>query len=155
MRIALLNGPNLNLLGEREPTLYGNKSLRQIENMVRLRASQRGASVEAFQSNHEGELIDRLHAERHRANGILFNPGAYTHTSYALRDAIAAIRPPVAEVHLTDLEAREEPWRRVSVIRDVCAFHVMGKGAMSYLLALDRLLDRLGVPQYWGPAPAG
>ena len=145
MRIVLLNGPNLNLLGEREPELYGTTTLEGIEAMVRGRAAQRGASVHTLQSNHEGALIDALHEERLRAQGFLINPGALTHYSYALRDAIAAIKKPVVEVHLTDLAEREEPWRQVSVIAEVCVFSVMGLGARSYVVALDRLLDRLGV----------
>ena len=150
MRILLLNGPNLNLLGEREPDLYGSTTLRQIEAMVRGAAAQRGATVRCVQSNSEGGLIDALHEERSRAQGVLLNAGAYTHYSYALRDAIAAIRPPVVEVHLTNLEEREELWRRVSVIRDVCAFQVMGQGPKGYLVALNRLLDRLGAPAAGG-----
>ncbi len=152
MRILLLNGPNLNLLGEREPDLYGTTTLDQIVTITRARAALRRAVIEPFQSNHEGVLIDKLHEMRHEAQGVLFNPGAFTHYSYALRDAIAAIPIPVAEVHLTDLETREEPWRRTSVLSDVCIFAVMGQGPRGYITALDRLLDRLGVPAYVAPA---
>jgi len=152
MRILLLNGPNLNLLGEREPELYGSTSLQQVEAMVRGAAAARQASVLATQSNHEGALIDALHEERRRVQGVLLNAGAYTHTSYALRDAIAAIRPPVVEVHLTDIAARPEPWRQRSVIEDVCLFRVMGLGARGYVVALHRLLDRLGAPSAFSPS---
>ena len=118
--------------------------------MVRQRASQRQAVLEAMQTNHEGELIDHLHSERMRTQGFLLNPGALTHYSYALRDAIASIRPPVAEVHLSNIEERDEPWRRTSVIRDVCIFTVMGLGPRGYVVALDRMLDRLDAPQPFG-----
>jgi 3-dehydroquinate dehydratase-2 len=141
--ILLIHGPNLNLLGEREPAVYGRTTLAEIEARVAARAATRGASVLAFQSNGEGALIDFLHAHRHDASGILLNPGAYTHYSYALRDAIAAVALPCVEVHLTDLATRE-PWRRVSVIADVCVAQVMGKGPAGYDEALDRLIERLG-----------
>ncbi|MFC1707456.1 type II 3-dehydroquinate dehydratase [Planctomycetota bacterium] len=150
MLILLLNGPNLNLLGEREPEVYGTTTLRSIEAMVRTRAAQRQAAIEAVQSNHEGELIDCLHRARSRVRGVVLNPGALTHYSYALRDAIVAIRPPVAEVHLLDLDEREESWQKTSVLRDVCAFTIMGKGPRGYVVALDRLLDRCGAPPAFG-----
>jgi 3-dehydroquinate dehydratase-2 len=141
MNILLLNGPNLNLLGEREPSVYGKTSLAQLVRKVAAHAKKKGAVVRARQSNSEGELIDILHAHRKWARGIVFNPGAYTHYSYALRDAVAAIRVPTIEVHLSDVSKRE-PFRRVSVIEPVCAGRRYGKGLQSYLEAIDDLVAR-------------
>jgi 3-dehydroquinate dehydratase-2 len=140
MNVLLLNGPNLNLLGEREPEIYGKTTLAQIEQMVQARARSLGSSVRAFQSNHEGALIDELHQARFWAHGVIFNPGALTHSSYALRDAIASTRLRVVEVHLSDLSKRE-PWRQQSVIAEVAAHRIMGKGAAGYLEALEWLLQ--------------
>ena len=139
MNILLLNGPNLNLLGERQPEIYGKTTLAELEQMVAARATALGHVVRAFQSNHEGALIDELHAQRTWADGVIFNPGAFTHTSYALRDAIASTRLRVVEVHLSDI-TRREPWRRVSVLEEVCAHRVVGKGAAGYLEALEWLV---------------
>jgi len=139
MNILLLNGPNLNLLGEREPDIYGTTTLAELEQMVRARAHALGHTVRALQSNHEGALIDELHQSRHWADGVIFNPGAFTHYSYALRDAIAATKLRVVEVHLSDI-TRREPWRRVSVLEEVCAHRVMGKGTAGYLEALEWLV---------------
>jgi len=139
MNILLLNGPNLNLLGEREPEIYGTTTLAELEQMVQARAQALGHTVRAFQSNHEGELIDQLHQSRHWADGVIFNPGAFTHYSYALRDAVAATKLRVVEVHLSDI-TRREPWRRVSVLEEVCAHRVMGKGTDGYLEALEWLV---------------
>jgi len=139
MNILLLNGPNLNLLGEREPEIYGKTTLAELEALVYQRARELGAEVRAFQSNHEGELIDELHQSRRWANGVIFNPGAFTHSSYALRDAIVACKLRVVEVHLSDITQRE-PWRRVSVLEEVCAHRVLGKGVAGYLEALEWLL---------------
>jgi len=138
MNILLLNGPNLNLLGEREPEIYGSTTLPELEQMVQKRARELGHTVQAFQSNHEGALIDELHQSRRWANGVIFNPGAFTHTSYALRDAIVATKLRVVEVHLSDITKRE-PWRRVSVLEEGCAHLVMGKGVAGYLEALEWL----------------
>ncbi|RME74045.1 MAG: 3-dehydroquinate dehydratase [Planctomycetota bacterium] len=152
-RILLVNGPNLNLLGEREPEHYGRVTLAQIVATCRRRAAQRQAVIVDFQSNHEGAIIDFLHRERRRAHGLVINPGAYTHTSYAIRDAITACRYRAWEVHLSDLTRRavREPFRAVSVIADVCEGRVMGRGARGYLDALDGLLDRLGAPPWYQP----
>ena len=139
MNILLLNGPNLNLLGEREPEIYGTTTLAELEQMVQARAQALGHTVRAFQSNHEGALIDQLHQSRHWADGVIFNPGAFTHYSYALRDGIAATKLRVVEVHLSDI-TRREPWRRVSVLEEVCAHRVMGKGTDGYLEALEWLV---------------
>jgi len=136
MNILLLNGPNLNLLGEREPEIYGKTTLAQLEQMVHTRARELGATVRAFQSNHEGALIDELHQARFWAKGVVFNPGAFTHYSYALRDAIAATKLRVVEVHLSDLMKRET-WRQQSVIAEVAAHRIMGKGVAGYLEAVE------------------
>jgi len=139
MDILLLNGPNLNLLGEREPEIYGKTTLVELERMVQARARELGHLVRAFQSNHEGALIDELHGARGWAQGVIFNPGAFTHYSYALRDAISSTRLRVVEVHLSDISKREE-FRRASVIAEVCAHRIMGKGAAGYLEALEWLV---------------
>lgn len=140
MNILVLNGPNLNLLGEREPAVYGTMTLARLVKKVTAHAHRRGAQVRARQSNSEGELIDILHAHRKWANGVVFNPGAYTHYSYALRDAVVAIEVPTIEVHLSDVTKRE-PFRRVSVIEPVCAGRRFGKGLQSYLEAIDDLVS--------------
>ena len=141
MNVLILHGPNLNLLGEREPAVYGTMTLPELNAKLESRATALGAVLRTFQSNHEGALVDRLHAERHWANGVVINPGALTHYSYVLRDAIAAIRAPTVEVHLTNIEARE-PWRRVSVVADVCAARRMGGGVASYVEALEWLVEK-------------
>jgi 3-dehydroquinate dehydratase-2 len=137
-RVLVLNGPNLNLLGEREPHLYGSAKLDAIMEQVRQHAATRQIEIEHLQSNHEGALIDALHQARGRIHGIILNAGALTHTSYALRDAIAALQIPTVEVHLTNIYAREE-FRRHSVIAPVCVGQISGFGALSYLLAVDAL----------------
>jgi 3-dehydroquinate dehydratase-2 len=137
-RVLVLNGPNLNLLGEREPHLYGSATLDAIMEQVRQHAATRQIEIEHLQSNHEGALIDALHQARGRIHGVILNAGALTHTSYALRDAIAALQIPTVEVHLTNIYAREE-FRRHSVIAPVCVGQISGFGALSYLLAVDAL----------------
>ena len=142
MNVLLLNGPNLNLLGEREPQTYGGTTLLQLEQLFAAQAQELGCAVRCFQSNHEGALIDRLHDARKWAQGCVFNPGAYTHTSYALRDAIASVPlVKVVEVHISDLSKREA-WRQVSVLEDVVAHRIMGKGIAGYLEALEWLVAR-------------
>ena len=143
MNILVLHGPNLNLLGEREPEIYGSMTLAQLNKKIAAYAVKRGASVRARQSNSEGALIDLLHAHRTWADGIAFNPGAYTHYSYALRDAVAAVNVPTIEVHLSDVTKRE-PFRRVSVIAPVCAGRRYGRGADSYFEAIDDLIVLAG-----------
>ena len=138
MNILVLHGPNLNLLGEREPEVYGKETLADLDAAVRKKARALRVAVKIFQSNHEGKLIDLLHAHRKWADGVVINPGAYTHYSYALRDAIAAIQKPTIEVHLSDIKKRE-PFRRVSVVRPACRAQIGGKGIGSYLEALERL----------------
>ena len=138
-----MNGPNLNLLGVREPAVYGTVTLAHIEAEVTAYAAKRGVHIDCFQSNHEGMLIDKLHEARGRYDGIIYNPGAHTHYSYALRDAISSIGVPTVEVHLSDISAREE-FRRVSVIAPVCIAQIKGKGQAGYLEALDVLVAHDG-----------
>ena len=140
-RILVLNGPNLNMLGTREPDMYGTRTLSDLEALLRHHAAQasREVELEFFQSNHEGALIDALQDAHDTFDGVIFNPGAYSHYSYALRDAVASIQVPVIEVHLSDISQREE-FRRVSVVASVCVGQIMGKGFAGYSEALDRLL---------------
>lgn len=138
MRILLLSGPNLNLLGTREPEVYGTTTLPQLEAMCRTTAEGLGHHLEAYQSNHEGALIDAIHGARGVFDGIVFNPGAYTHTSYALHDAIEAVEIPTVEIHISNVRARE-PWRRVSRIGPACVYQIFGRGIDGYTAALRRL----------------
>ncbi|HEX3549530.1 MAG TPA: type II 3-dehydroquinate dehydratase [Candidatus Elarobacter sp.] len=137
MNVLVVNGPNLNLLGIREPEIYGRGTLRDLERAVREHASSLGMRVRFFQSNHEGEIIDELHRNRTWAHAILINPAAFTHYSYAIRDALLAVAIPTAEVHLSDVDNRPEPFRKISVVRDVCVHVFTGAGFGSYLQALD------------------
>jgi 3-dehydroquinate dehydratase-2 len=138
--ILILHGPNLNLLGTREPGVYGNYRLEDINEALKSRAAELGVQVRCFQSNHEGQLIDALHEARDWADGVVFNPGAYTHTSVALRDAISAIEIPVVEVHLSNVYAREQ-FRHKSLLAPVCMGKITGFGWRSYLLGLQALAD--------------
>jgi 3-dehydroquinate dehydratase-2 len=142
MRVAVLNGPNLNLLGQREPEIYGRTSLAEIEAMVREAAGPLGAQIEWFQTNHEGAMVEAVQSLRGRADGALINAAALTHSSLALRDALLAVRIPFVELHLSNIFARE-PERRQSVIADLAIGMVTGFGAQSYLLALQALMGRL------------
>jgi len=141
MKLLVLHGPNLNLLGEREPEVYGTMTLVQLNARLKAFARKAGCALKIHQSNHEGELIDFLHAHRKSMHAVVFNPGAYTHYSYALRDAISSIRLPVVEVHLSDIKKRE-PFRRVSVIEPVCVAQISGHGWQSYTRAIELLLAR-------------
>jgi 3-dehydroquinate dehydratase-2 len=142
MRIAVLNGPNLNLLGQREPDLYGRTSLADIEAMVRKAAAGLDVEVDWFQTNHEGEMLDAVQRLPGRADGALINAAALTHSSLALRDALLAVRVPFVELHLSNIFARELE-RRHSVIADLALGMITGFGAHSYTLALQALVGRL------------
>ncbi len=140
--VLVLHGPNLNLLGEREPDVYGSLSLVEIDQRLVQAGEKLGIEVRTLQSNHEGALIDALQEARRWAGGVIFNPGGYTHTSVALRDAISAIRLPVVEVHLSNIYAREE-FRHRSLISAVCLGTIAGFGWRSYELALSALAGHL------------
>ena len=142
MKLLILHGPNLNLLGTREPEIYGSLSLADINARLVDLAAEDHVELVCKQSNHEGDLVDALHDARSWADGVIFNPGAYTHTSIALRDAISAIGIPVVEVHLSNVYAREE-FRHVSMISAVCKGKVVGFGWRSYALGLRALMDVL------------
>ena len=143
MRFLVVHGPNLNLLGTREPEVYGTATLELIDQRLGQKASAGGHEVVTFQSNHEGELIDKLQEATDGFDGVLFNPGGLTHTSVALRDAVAALPVPVVEVHLSNIYAREE-FRQHSMISGVCKGVVSGFGVASYLLGLDALIASNG-----------
>ena len=134
-RVLVIHGPNLNLLGSRQPQIYGTTTLGEIEQMLETWGQMHGWDVSSMQSNHEGEIIDRIHEERSKATFIVINPGAYTHTSYAIRDAIEAVEIPTIEVHLSNIHARE-PFRGMSVLAPVCRGQISGLGAWSYVAAL-------------------
>lgn len=141
-KILIMNGPNLNMLGIREPGVYGNMSLGDMNDFIRAEVEKKNYDVELefFQSNHEGALIDKLHECYNRKNGIILNAGAYTHYSYAIRDAISSVGIPCVEVHLSDIHAREE-FRHVSVIQEVCVAQICGKGVQGYMEALEILME--------------
>ena len=140
MKVLVLHGPNLNLLGAREPEVYGSMTLEDINNKLIELGNELGTEVKCSQSNHEGALIDALHDAGTWANGVVFNPGGYTHTSIALRDAISAIGIPVIEVHLSNVYAREE-FRHTSLISAVCKGKILGFGWRSYTLGLRALVE--------------
>jgi 3-dehydroquinate dehydratase-2 len=142
MNILLLNGPNLNMLGLREPDIYGHTTLADIETKVTKAAAKAGLTVTCVQNNCEGALIDALHGAYEKYDGVILNAGAYTHTSIALRDAISAISKPVIEVHLSNTHARET-FRHISMIAPVCIGSIQGFGAHSYVLAVSALADIL------------
>ena len=135
MKISVINGPNLNMLGQREPGIYGNQTLKDIEKQRQEYALENAMELDFFQSNIEGELVDAIQQAGNRCNGIIINAGAYTHTSVAVRDAIASIRIPVLEVHLSNPHTRES-FRHTSLIADVCRGSISGFGSESYMLAI-------------------
>ena len=140
IHIIIVHGPNLNLLGEREPEVYGTTTLTELDEKITNHAHKLGAEIKTTQSNSEGKLIDFLHEHRKWADGVLINPGALTHYSYSLRDGLAAIEKPVVEVHLSNIHHREA-FRRVSVIAEVCISQVVGLGIKSYLKGLEILIE--------------
>ena len=140
MRVLVLNGPNLNLLGGREPDLYGDQTLEQIMQQLEKLAAELGLSLEHFQSNHEGALIDRIQAAIGNVDAFLINPGGLTHTSVALRDALAAVGVPFVEVHLSNIHARE-PFRHTSLLADIAIGQIVGFGPVSYTLGLRAIAE--------------
>ena len=142
--IAVLNGPNLNRLGRRQPEVYGSDTLDEVVEMVRVRAAELGWEVSAFQSNHEGALIDEIHRLADAGtDGLILNAGALTHYSYALHDALSAVEVPTIEVHISDISKRED-WRRRSVITEACVGFVSGHGVAGYVEAVDLLRAHFG-----------
>lgn len=140
IRVFVLNGPNLNLLGIRAPEIYGTETLSDVEAMLQEDANRLDVELSFYQSNHEGQLIDWIHAARIQADGIIINAGGYTHTSIALRDAIEAVGLPTFEVHISDIHARED-YRKKSYISEVAIKMICGKGTKGYSLALNELVD--------------
>ena len=140
--LLLLSGPNLNLLGERQPDVYGTATLDDHVESARLAAGARGLTLEHVQSNHEGELVDAIHAARGRCAGIVVNPGAFTHYAWAIHDALAAFEGPVVELHLSNPAARE-PWRHTSVVAPVASGTIAGFGGAGYRMAVEAVADLL------------
>ncbi len=142
IQILVIHGPNLNLLGQREPGIYGTLTLEKINAKISQWAETHAVGVRIFQSNHEGTIIDEIYNTAEWAGGIVMNPGAYTHYSYAIRDAVAAVKLPTVEVHLSNVHKRE-PFRHTSVIVPVCAGQIAGFGYYSYILGLEALVNKL------------
>ncbi len=142
MKILLINGANLNLLGQREPEKYGSITLADIEVSVKERAKTLGAEVDSWQSNHEGDIVDKIQSAKGIYDGILINAGGYTHTSVVIRDAISAVQIPTVEIHMTNIHAREE-FRHTSLLSGVCIAQVVGFKELSYTLAVEGLIDYL------------
>lgn len=140
MKILVLNGPNLNLLGQREPGIYGTDTYTSLCTLVQEHAAARGSQCDCFQSNHEGALIDAIHAAQGMYDAIIFNPGAYTHYSYALHDALKSVGVPCIEVHISNVHQREE-FRRRSVTAPACVGQICGLGLLGYVLAMDYFLE--------------
>jgi 3-dehydroquinate dehydratase-2 len=151
--VVVLHGPNLNLLGSREPHIYGHTTLREIDDGLRTRGRELGLLVQTFQSNQEGALIDRVQQARGKASGLIINAGGLTHTSVSLRDAIAAVALPTVEVHLSNLHAREE-FRHRSLLAPVCLGQIAGLGPVGYRLALDALAHFLAPGPFARQAPS-
>ena len=143
MKILVINGPNLNMLGIREPDIYGPETFQGLCKRIEDFAAEKGVAVELYQSNHEGGLVDKIQAAYGDADGIVINPGAYTHTSVALLDAVKAVSIPTVEVHISDVSAREE-FRQISYIRAACIATIAGHGTRGYLEAMELLIERAG-----------
>ncbi|MDP4118151.1 MAG: type II 3-dehydroquinate dehydratase [Bacillota bacterium] len=140
MTILIINGPNLNMLGKRNPEVYGTETLEDIEKMIEGYADEKGIRTEFFHSAHEGALVEKLNEAYGKYDGVIINAGAYTHYSYAIRDAIEILKVPVIEVHLSDIHAREA-FRNISVIEPVCTKQIAGFGSKGYLMAVDAILE--------------
>ena len=141
MKILVINGPNMNMLGVREPEIYGSETYTELVNKIAVYAKSRNVQAEFFQSNHEGAIVDEIQNALGNFDGIIINPAAYTHTSVAIRDALAAVGLPTAEVHISAVDSRED-FRRVNLVRDLCFFSVSGRGTDGYTNALDALIER-------------
>ncbi len=142
MKLLVINGPNLNFLGIREKGIYGTQDYNDLVNIIQNKAKETGCEIECFQSNHEGAIIDKIQeAYFNKTQGIVINPGAYTHYSYAIRDALASITVPKVEIHISDITKREE-FRRISVTKDACDYQIYGHGFDGYLMAIDYILDK-------------
>ncbi len=147
MKLLILNGPNLNFLGIREPEIYGNRTYDDLLALIRAHAARRQVEVEFYQSNHEGDLVDAIQkAYFDKVDGIVFNPAAYTHTSVAIADAVKSVQIPTVEVHISDVD-RREAFRQVSYIGAVAVHTIKGQGFEGYLAAMDHLIDRAGDPR--------
>lgn len=142
MKVQIIHGVNLNMLGKREPEIYGDLTLDQLNSYLAEKAEGMGMELLFFQSNYEGAIVEKIHESDQNVEGIIINPGAFTHYSYAIRDAIASIKTPTIEVHLTDIEKREE-FRKISVIRDVCIHQFKGEGMESYVAAMKLIKDKV------------
>jgi 3-dehydroquinate dehydratase-2 len=140
VKFLIINGPNLNLLGQREPDIYGRQDYAALCQLIRDHALQRGVEVDFFQSNHEGAIIDEIQQAQGRYDAIVINPGAYTHYSYAIHDALTSIQVPAIEIHISDISQRE-PFRRHSVVAPACVGQIYGHGFQGYLMAMDRFLE--------------
>lgn len=142
MKFLCLNGPNLNMLGLREPEIYGNKNYNYLCNLIKEHADEKGIEIEFYQSNHEGDLVDKIQEAYNNIDGIIINPGAYTHTSVAILDALKAVNIPSVEVHISDVDSREE-FRQISFVRYYCFKTITGRGFDGYLDAVDELIEYL------------
>jgi 3-dehydroquinate dehydratase-2 len=143
LKILIINGPNIDMLGVREPEIYGKKTYRDLMKFIKEEAAKRNVDVEFYQSNHEGDLVDKIHyAYFHHCDGIVINPAAYTHTSVALLDAVKAVQIPTVEVHISDVPSRED-FRQISYIREACIATITGRGFQGYIDAIDLITEHV------------
>ncbi len=142
MKILVINGPNINMLGIREPHIYGDKTYRDLCDMLTAHAKETGVEIELFQSNHEGAIVDKIQESYGNTDGIIINPAAYTHTSVALLDALKSVGIPAVEVHISDVSARED-YRQISFVREYCKKTITGRGFLGYIEAMDYLLGEI------------